>query len=66
MGGPTVSQAAHALCTLHRLSEVMSIAVPILQRRKLRCREGTSTLRRTDREHRDVSPWQGGLRAAGS
>lgn len=45
--GPTVSQAAHALCALHTLSEVMSIAVPISQRRKLRCREGTSTLRKT-------------------
>ena len=59
-GGPTVSQAAHALCILHRLSGVMSIAMPISQRRKLRCREGTSTLRKTDREHRGVSPWQGG------
>ena len=58
--GPTVSQAAHALCALHTLSEVMSIAVPISQRRKLRCREGTSTLRKTDREHRGVSPRQGG------
>ena len=57
--GPTVSQAAHALCALHTLSEVMSIAVPISQRRKLRCREGTSTLRKTDRKHRGVNPWQG-------
>ena len=51
-----MSQAACALCALDRLSEVVSIAMPILQRRKLRYREGTSTLGRTDREHRGVSP----------
>ena len=60
MGGPTVSQAAHALCALHRLSEVMSIAVPSLHLSFLLCKMGTAIDMTSDnlcKAHRACAAW---------